>query len=77
MNWEQLTAQNEPILVTKRYKVTTEHEHWLTEMETKYHIPPSSLVRMALDFLKPKLDSFGATEEGIVNVFRNHHSKYR
>lgn len=40
-------------------------------MDLKYKIPPSALVRMAIDFLKPKLSNHGGTDEGILNIYRN------
>lgn len=75
MEWEEIMSQPEPIIVTERYKVTKAQSDWLKEMNKKYQIPPSSLVRMAIEFLKPKFSNHGATEESIVRVYRDHYKK--
>lgn len=55
MDWKEITAQAETVHVTKRYKVTTAQDQKLLEIESELNIPPSAIVRMALNCFLPKL----------------------
>lgn len=48
-------AQTETKTVTKRYKVTELQDEKLLEIERELNIPPSAIVRIALNCFLPKL----------------------
>ncbi len=55
MNWKETVAQKEIKIVTKRYKITEAQDKKLLEIEQELNIPPSSIVRLALNCFLPKV----------------------
>ena len=55
MSWDLMMTQNETKIVTKRYKVTEAQDEKLLEIERELNIPPSAIVRLALNCFLPKL----------------------
>lgn len=55
MNWKEIVAQKEIIHVTKRYKITEAQDQKLLEIERELNIPPSAIVRLALNYFFPKI----------------------
>lgn len=69
MDWEQIVSRNKTKLVTKRYKVTKEMDDILLEIERELNIPPSAIVRMALNTFLPKIKDSGFTYKGIKSLW--------
>jgi hypothetical protein len=63
------------VRIERRIKFNKEDSDWLDKMKNQYDIDPSVLVRMAVNFLKPRFTNHGASEESIVRVYRDHYSK--
>lgn len=55
--------------VTKRYKITKEMDNKLLEIERELNIPPSAMVRLALDVVLPKLKKENFTYEGMKTLW--------
>lgn len=55
MSYEDFMTQKETKIVTKRYKVTEAQDAKLLEIENELGIPPSSIVRLALNCFLPKV----------------------
>lgn len=55
MSYEDFMTQKETKTVTKRYKVTEAQDAKLLEIENELGIPPSSIVRLALNCFLPKV----------------------
>lgn len=55
MSYENFMTQKETVHVTKRYKVTEAQDEKLLEIERDLNIPPSAIVRLALNCFLPKL----------------------
>lgn len=69
MTWEELSAQSETIIVTRRYKVTKSMDDTLNEIERELNIPPSAIVRLALNTFLPKVKDSHYKYEGIKNLW--------
>lgn len=69
MNIFDEVAHAETITVTKRYKVTKAQDDKLLEIERELNIPPSAIVRMALNTFLPKLKDGGFKYAGIKEVW--------
>ena len=69
MDWDNLMAQTETITVTKRYKITKAQDNKLLEIERELNIPPSAMVRLALNIILPKLRDEGFKYAGIKEVW--------
>lgn len=69
MTWEEIVAQNKTELVTKRYKVTKQMDATLLEIQRELDIPPSAIVRLALNTLLPKIKDSGFRYEGIKRLW--------
>lgn len=69
MDWNEIMSQNETITVTKRYKVTKVQDDKLLEIERELNIPPSAIVRLALNSFLPKLRDQGFKYAGIKEVW--------
>lgn len=69
MNLEEIMSQKETLIVTKRYKVTKAQDDTLLEIERELNIPPSSIVRMALNCFLPKTKNCGFKYEGIKQLY--------
>lgn len=69
MTWEDITAQSETIIVTRRYKVTKQMDDALNEIERELNIPPSAIVRLALNTFLPKVKDSHFKYEGIKNLW--------
>jgi len=69
MNWEELLSQTETKTVTKRYKVTKSMDDALLEIERELNIPPSAIVRLALNCFLPKTKDSGFKYEGIKRLW--------
>lgn len=65
MTWEELTSQSETKYVTNRYKVTQAMDSTLREIEDELNIPPSAIVRLALNCFLPKVRDSHYKYEGI------------
>lgn len=72
MDWEEIMSQTETIHVTKRYKVTEAQDKTLLEIEKELNIPPSAIVRLALNCFLPKIKDCGFKYQGIKDVWDNH-----
>jgi len=57
--------------VNERFDITTEHSQRLKDYKERLKIPPSAIVRLALDCFFPKLSNAGFTEEGIKRLWRD------
>lgn len=71
MSYPDFLTQKETILVTKRYKITDEQDKRLLEIEEKLNIPPSSIVRLALDCFLPKTENSKFKYEGIERLWND------
>ena len=69
MSWEEIMAQTEITTVTKRYKVTKAQDDKLLEIERELNIPPSAIIRLALNTFLPKLRDAGFKYAGIKDVW--------
>jgi len=69
MSWDKIMTHTETITVTKRYKVTKAQDDKLLEIERELNIPPSAIVRMALNTFLPKLKDSGFKYAGIKEVW--------
>jgi len=69
MDFQDLLAQNETITVTKRYKVTKAQDDKLLEIERELNIPPSAIIRLALNTFLPKMRDEGFKYAGIKEVW--------
>jgi hypothetical protein len=72
MSWDELMSQTETITVTKRYKITEGQDKTLLEIERELNIPPSAIVRLALNCFLPKIKDSGFKYEGIINLWNKH-----
>lgn len=71
MTWEEIVAQNKTKLVTKRYKITEEQDKALLEIQEALDIPPSAIVRLALNCFLPKAKDGGFKYEGIKRLWND------
>lgn len=62
-------AQIGTITVTKRYKVTKQQDDKLMEIERELNIPPSAIIRLALNTFLPKIKDQGFKYSGIKDVY--------
>lgn len=69
MTWEDISAQSETVIVTRRYKVTKSMDDTLNEIERELNIPPSAIVRLALNTFLPKVKDSHYKYEGIKNLW--------
>lgn len=69
MAWDDLMTQVETNKVTKRYKVTEEQDRILLEIEKELNIPPSAIVRIALNCFSPKIKDCGFKYDGIKKLW--------
>jgi hypothetical protein len=69
MNWEEIIAQKDTIHVTKRYKITEAQNQKLLEIERELNIPPSAIVRLALNCFLPKIKDGNFKYSGIKNLW--------
>lgn len=69
MNWEELTSQKVTAYVTNRYKVTEEQDAILREIDSELNIPPSAIVRIALNTFLPKLRDSGFKYSGVKELY--------
>lgn len=69
MNYPELMTQKEIILVTKRYKITEAQDAKLLEIERELNIPPSAIVRLALNCFLPKVKDEGFKYAGIKDLW--------
>lgn len=69
MNWNEIMTQTETITVTKRYKITKAQDDKLLEIEQELNIPPSAMVRLALNIILPKLRDEGFKYGGIKDLW--------
>lgn len=58
-------------IVTKRYKVTVAQDETLLEIERELNIPPSAMVRLALNIVLPKLRDQNFKYSGIKNLWES------
>ncbi|MFA6069816.1 MAG: hypothetical protein WC810_14630 [Janthinobacterium sp.] len=65
MNWDEIVSQNNTNTVTKRYKVTKAQDDMLLEIERELNIPPSAIVRLALNTFLPKIKDSNFKYEGV------------
>ncbi len=65
MSFEEILAQDVPKYVTNRYKVTDKQDEKLREIERELNIPPSAIVRIALNCFLPKIKDEGFRYSGI------------
>jgi len=78
MTWDEIfphSAENDTAECELRVRVPKHLKNWLNQMEKDYKVPPSALVRMALDFLKPKLSNQNTTDSRIASVYRQFYRK--
>ncbi len=71
MTWEEIVAQNKTTTVTKRYKVTKQMDDTLLEIERELNIPPSAIVRLALNCFLPKIRDDNFKYSGIKELWEN------
>lgn len=71
MDWEEIVAQEMPTYVTNRYKVTKQQDEKLREIEMELNIPPSAIIRLALNTFLPKIKDSGFKYSGIKDVYNN------
>lgn len=71
MNWEEIVAQNETVHVTKRYKITEAQDATLLEIERELNIPPSAIVRLALNCFLPKIKDCGFKYSGVKQLWND------
>ena len=69
MSYDDFMTQKETITVTNRYKVTKEQDDKLREIERELNIPPSAIIRLALNTFLPKLRDAGFKYAGIKEVW--------
>jgi len=69
MSWDLTMAQNEMKVVTKRYKITESQDQKLLEIERELNIPPSAIVRLALNCFLPKLRNENFKYGGIQDLW--------
>ena len=69
MSYEDFMTQKETILVTKRYKITSTQNEKLLEIERELNIPPSAIVRLALNVFLPKIKDENFKYEGIKKLW--------
>jgi len=69
MDWEDIMTQPETKLVTERYKVTRSQSDTLKEIHSELNIPPSAIVRLALNCFLPKLRDNGFNYSGVKDVW--------
>jgi hypothetical protein len=69
MNWEEIVAQKDTIHVTKRYKITEAQDEKLLEIERELNIPPSAIVRLALNCFFPKIKDENFKYSGIKDLW--------
>lgn len=68
MNIFEEVAQADTITVTNRYKVTKAQDDKLREIERELNIPPSVIIRLALNTFLPKIKDCGFKYSGIIEV---------
>ena len=71
MSYPEFMTQKEIILVTKRYKITEDQDAKLLEIERQLNIPPSAIVRLALNCFLPKIKDENFKYSGIKNLWDN------
>lgn len=69
MNWEEIVAQKETKIVTKRYKITEQQDLKLIEIDRELGIPPSAIVRLALNCFLPKVRDENFKYSGIKDLW--------
>jgi hypothetical protein len=69
MSYPEFLTQKETIHVTKRYKITEQQDNTLLEIERELNIPPSAIVRLALNCFLPKIKDDNFKYEGIKNLW--------
>lgn len=69
MNWEEIVSQPMTEYVTNRYKVTKRQDEKLREIENELNIPPSAIVRLALNCFLPKNKDEGFKYSGIKDLW--------
>lgn len=62
-------AQSETEIVTRRYKVTKQMSDTLDEIDRELNIPPSAIVRLALNCFLPKIKDSHYKYEGIKRLW--------
>ena len=65
----EFLAKNPVNYVNERFDITAEQSERLRDFKDRLKIPPSAIVRIALECFFPKLSSAGIKEEGIVNLW--------
>lgn len=69
MNWEEIVTQKETKIVTKRYKITEQQDLKLIEIDRELGIPPSAIVRLALNCFLPKVRNENFKYSGIKDLW--------
>jgi len=69
MSYQDFMTQKETIIVTKRYKITSTQNEKLLEIERELNIPPSAIVRLALNVFLPKIKDENFKYEGIKKLW--------
>jgi len=69
MSYQDFMTQKDTILVTKRYKITSTQNEKLLEIERELNIPPSAIVRLALNVFLPKIKDENFKYEGIKKLW--------
>ena len=69
MNWEEIVSQPMTEYVTNRYKVTKQQDEKLREIENELNIPPSAIVRLALNCFLPKIKDENFKYAGVKDLW--------
>lgn len=69
MSYPDFLAQSETKTVTKRYKITEGQDQKLLEIERELNIPPSAIVRLALNCFFPKIRDENFKYAGIKDLW--------
>ena len=69
MIWEELMTQCGTEIITERYKVTKAQSNALKEIHSELNIPPSAIVRLALNCFLPKIKDNGFKYSGVKDAW--------
>lgn len=73
-NMPEFMADRVIKIVNKRFDITQDQFNQLVEIDKHLKIPPSAIVRVALNCFLPKIKNDNFTYEGISNLWN--HSKF-
>lgn len=69
MNCEDVVSEKRTKNVRKRFEITEDQDKRLLDIEQRMKIPPSAIVRLALECFFPKTTNYGFTDEGIKRLW--------